>query len=82
MCQYVIRCDESVVFSGEPLPGPYSYLELLRISAGGRRVFFNDDLKAAVRFGSWDEAAAVAVFIIQQVNSDYEEALEVVKIDS
>ena len=81
MVQYVIRCDESVVFSGVSLSGPYSFVELVHIGSSVRDVLFNGDLKKAIRFGSWSEAASVAAFIIQHINENYEDALEVVKVD-
>ena len=79
---YVIRCDESVVFSGESLSGPYSFAELIHFGSSVRDVLFDSDLKKAIRFGSWSEAASVAAFIIQHINENYEGALEVVEVNS
>ena len=81
MAVYVIRCDDSVVFSGESLPGSYSYVELIDFGSSVRYALFDSDLKKAIRFGSWSEAASVSCFIIQHINENYEGVLEVVEVN-
>lgn len=80
--RYVIRWSRIETFGTEACEDApwYMYVELVRFSAGARGVAFAVDPGSALKFGSWAEAAAAAVFIIHHVNDLYEDALEVVKL--
>ena len=81
---YVIRWNRMVSMGREDCEDApwYAYLDQLHLSPGARVVTFVSAPNAALKFGAWSEAAAAAVFIIHHVDELYEDALEVVKIDS
>lgn len=82
---YVIRCDLGVVLGLDPSADPalLSYVSELHLGAVARDVGFTASQDLAVKFGSWDEAAAAAaVFIIHHVDDRYVDAFEIVRIDS
>lgn len=81
---YVIRIDLGVTLGLEPSPDPslLSYVSAIHVGSNARGVDFSASQDIAIKFGSWDEAAAVAVFIIHHVDEFYEDALEIIRIDS
>ena len=81
---YVIRCDLGVALGLGPSVDPslLSYVSAIHVGSNARGVDCSASQDIAIKFGSWDEAAAAAVFIIHHVNEFYEDALEIICIDS
>lgn len=81
--RYVIRWNRVVSLgAAEAEDAPwYEYVMDLRVHRTFRRVLTAVALDDAVRFSSWDEAAAAAVFIIHHIDEMYEDALEIIKVE-
>lgn len=84
---YLIRWDRVETFGVDFVDvcvdgfGRYVYVKQLRLSRGGRGISCTELEIEAISFCSWAEAAACAAFIIHHIDDQYEDALEVVKVE-
>lgn len=81
---YVICWDRHATYGddyGDIFKSQFGYVTHIKIAPYARGCLFTDSLQDnLLEFGSWDEAAAVAVFIIHHIDDKYEDALVVVKL--
>lgn len=81
---YVICWDRYETYGGDYgdiFENQFGYLSDIKISPHARGCLFADSLHDnLLEFGSWTEAAAVAVFIIHHIDDKYEDALVVVQL--
>ena len=81
MPYYVIRCDEYQIGDYPDVSRPqYTYAAYYSRDRRGGCLVCEDLPEAAMKFDTWAEAAAHAVFVIQHLNDLYDGALDVVRI--